>query len=209
MNDYLVRRDEEWIKPIYQFCGVSVGYVTADMKPLERRKEYRQDVTYTTSKEVLADFLRDRLQLGSLVNPTRRLIRQMLAPREFARDNLVMRGLDTAIVDEADSILIDEAVTPLIISAPHQNEQLKEASLVANEIVSELAPSEDYEVDRRFREVSLTPAGIQKLKERCANYSGLWRGNDRRVDIIQQALTAREFFQRGSSPNSRTWLSWS
>ena len=197
VNDYLVRRDEEWIKPIYQFCGVSVGYVTADMKPLERRREYRQDVTYTTSKEVLADFLRDRLQLGNLVHPTRRLIRQMLAPREHARDNLVMRGLDTAIVDEADSILIDEAVTPLIISAPHKNEQLKEASLVANEIVSELVPSEDYEVDSRFREVLLTPEGIRKLKERCARYSGLWRGNDRRVDLIQQALTAREFFHRG------------
>jgi preprotein translocase subunit SecA len=197
VNDYLVRRDEEWLKPIYQFCGVSVGYVTADMKPLERRHEYSRDITYTTSKEVLADFLRDRLQLGALANPTRRLIRSLLSPQFAARDGLVMRGLDIAIVDEADSILIDEAVTPLIISTTHKNEHLREASLIANEIVSELQPAEDYEVDPRYREVNLTPNGINRLKERCSQYGGLWRGNDRRVDIIQQALTAREFFHRG------------
>jgi len=90
VNDYLVRRDEEWLKPIYQFCGVSVGYVTAEMKPTERRHEYSRDITYTTSKEVLADFLRDRLQLGTLVNPTRRLIRSLLSPQFNARDGLVM-----------------------------------------------------------------------------------------------------------------------
>lgn len=196
VNDYLVRRDEEWLKPIYQFCGVSVGYVTAGMKPLERRREYGMDVTYTTSKEVLADFLRDRLQLGGLTDPTRRLVRAMLAPRA-PRDNLVMRGLDTAIVDEADSILIDEAVTPLIISAPHKNDHLREASLVANEIISELDPAEDYEVDYRYREINLTPRGVTKLADRCASYTGLWRGSDRRVDLVRQALTAREFFLQG------------
>lgn len=197
VNDYLVRRDEEWIKPIYQFCGVSVGYVTADMKPPERRREYAMDVTYTTSKEVLADFLRDRLQLGTLVDPTRRLIRRMLAPQTQRDDGIVMRGLDTAIVDEADSILIDEAVTPLIISTPHKNEDLREASITANQIVSELEPEKDYEVDLRYRDVNFTNRGIEKLSERCAGYSGLWRGSDRRLDLVRQALTAREFFLRG------------
>jgi preprotein translocase subunit SecA len=108
-----------------------------------------------------------------------------------------MRGLDIAIVDEADSILIDEAVTPLIISTTHKNEHLREASLIANEIVGELRQSEDYEVDSRYREVNLSPNGIRKLSERCSRYGGLWRGHDRRVDIIQQALTAREFFHQG------------
>jgi preprotein translocase subunit SecA len=197
VNDYLVRRDEEWIKPIYQFCGVSVGYVTADMKPAERRKEYGLDVTYTTSKEALADFLRDRLQLGSMVNPTRQLLRTMLSPQNAATDGLVMRGLDTAIVDEADSILIDEAVTPLIISVSRKNDELREASLTANEIVSELQPEIDYESDVRYREARLTPAGIEKLRVRCESYSGLWQGNDRRIDLVRQALMAREFFLNG------------
>jgi preprotein translocase subunit SecA len=197
VNDYLVRRDEEWIKPIYQFCGVSVGYVTGDMKPAERRKEYGFDVTYTTSKEALADFLRDRLQMGAMVNPTRQLLRTMLSPQNSVTDGLVMRGLDTAIVDEADSILIDEAVTPLIISAPRQNEELREASVIANEIVSELEPGIDYESDTRYRETRLTNTGIEKLQKRCESYSGLWRGQDRRIDLIRQALMAREFFVNG------------
>jgi preprotein translocase subunit SecA len=197
VNDYLVRRDEEWIKPIYQFCGVSVGYVTAAMDPDERRREYACDVTYTTSKELLADFLRDRIQIGSLTDPTRRLIRAMQFSPRAQRDTLVMRGLDTAIVDEADSILIDEAVTPLIISATHKNEQLRDASAVANEIVSALEPHEDYELDSRYREVNLTPRGINKLAERCSSRGGLWRGHDRRVDMVRQALLAREFFLRG------------
>ncbi len=197
VNDYLVRRDEEWIKPIYQFCGVSVGYVTAAMDPEERRREYACDVTYTTSKEVLADFLRDRLQLGSVTDPTRRLIRSMALGARAGRDAIVMRGLDTAIVDEADSILIDEAVTPLIISASHKNEQLREASVLANEIVASLEPELDYELDARYREVHLTPKGVEKLADRCSSYGGLWRGQDRRADMIRQALLAREFFQRG------------
>jgi preprotein translocase subunit SecA len=197
VNDYLVRRDEEWIKPIYQFCGVSVGYVTADMKPEERRREYAADVTYTTSKEALADFLRDRIHLGALQDPTRRLIRKMLAPQQFAQDGLVMRGLDTAIVDEADSVLIDEAVTPLIISTPHKNEDLREASATANDIVQQLLPGKDYEVDARYREVHLTDHGKDRLAELCSTYSGLWRGTDRRLDLIKQALTAREFFLKG------------
>lgn len=197
VNDYLVRRDEEWIKPIYQFCGVSVGYVTGDMKPAERRKEYGFDVTYTTSKEALADFLRDRLQLGSMVDPTRQLLRTMVSPQNAASDGLVMRGLDTAIVDEADSILIDEAVTPLIISTSRKNEELREASLIANEIVSDLQPGVDYESDTRYREARLTAVGIEKLRIRCETYTGLWRGSDRRVDLIRQALMAREFFLNG------------
>lgn len=194
-NDYLVRRDEEWLKRYYEFCGVSVGYVTAEMKPLERRKEYDCDVTYTTSKEVLADFLRDRLQLGAVTHPTRRLIRRMTGAA--SRENLVLRGLDTAIVDEADSILIDEAVTPLIISAARKNQHLREASLAASEMVSDLELETDYTVDSRYREVHLTKSGVERLRERCAGRTGLWRGSDRRVDLIRQALTAREFFQKG------------
>ncbi len=197
VNDYLAQRDAEWLKALYHFCGVSVGCVTSTMDPTARRQGYASDVTYTTSKEILADFLRDRLQLGGLYDPARRLIRRMLAPQSAAQDGLVLRGLHTAIIDEADSILIDEAVTPLIISAPHKNEVLREASLIANEIVSALAPETDYRVDWKYREVDLTDSGRQKMQEKCASRSGLWRGTDRRMDMIRQALTAREFFHRG------------
>ncbi len=78
VNDYLVERDAQWLRPLYTFAGVQVGFVTGPMDPVEREKGYSADVTYTTSKELLADFLRDRLRIGSLTNPTRRLIRHLL-----------------------------------------------------------------------------------------------------------------------------------
>src|SRR4029077_8361572 len=126
VNDYLVERDADWMRPLHTFCGVRTGCVTAAMGPPERRKGYAADVTYVTSKEVLADFLRDRLRLGALTDPARRLLRELLRPRASPTDDgPVMRGLHSAIIDEADSVLIDEAVTPLIISAPRKNALLE------------------------------------------------------------------------------------
>src|SRR5207244_2624315 len=100
----------------------------------DRRHNYDRDVTYTTSKEVVADFLRDSLQIGALRDPTRRLIQRLLNGASSASNNLVLRGLHTAIVDEADSVLIDEAVTPLIISTPRKNEALRAVAGLAQEI---------------------------------------------------------------------------
>ena len=196
VNDYLVQRDAEWLKKLYTFCGVKPGCVTANMAPVERRRGYACDVTYATSKEILADFLRDRIQVGTLENPTRRLIRQMLQPRAATTDGLVMRGLHTGIVDEADSVLIDEAVTPLIISTQQKNEALREVVQMADQIVSDLAPGDDYQVNLRYREVELTKTGLKKLEHRCSSLPGIWRGPERRLELVRQALSAREFFLR-------------
>jgi preprotein translocase subunit SecA len=127
VNDYLAGRDAVEMRPMYFYCGVSVGCVTSQMDPKERRLNYDRGVVYTTSKELLADFLRDRLILGPFQHPSRRLLRQMLQPHLRTDERLVMRGLDTAIVDEADSVLIDEAVTPLIISRAQENRPLVDA----------------------------------------------------------------------------------
>jgi preprotein translocase subunit SecA len=196
VNDYLVQRDAEWLRPLYHFCSVRVGFVTGSMNPDERRHGYASDVTYTTSKELLADFLRDRLRVGELRRPERRLIYQMLRPETTAADGLVLRGLHTAIVDEADSILIDEAVTPLIISTTHKNETLREACRVAQELVAALAPKVDYAANLRYREVELTESGRRNVAARCASLPGLWRGTERRAELVRQALVAREFFLR-------------
>ncbi len=197
VNDYLVERDAEWMHPLYTFCGVRVGYVTAAMDAPARRKGYDADVTYVTSKELLADFLRDRLRLGAVTHPARRLLRDLLRPRAAARDDgLVMRGLHTAIVDEADSVLIDEAVTPLIISAPRENPLLEGAVVNARDIAGALEPESDYRLDLRYREVEFTPAGRAKLDALCDGLPGIWRGTERRDELIRQALTAREFFLR-------------
>jgi preprotein translocase subunit SecA len=196
VNDYLAQRDADWLAPLYHFCGVRVGCVTSLMVPEERAKEYGRDVTYTTSKELLADFLRDRLRLGSLIHPTRRVLRRLLHPRDPEPSGLVLRGLDTAIVDEADSILIDEAVTPLIISTAHKNEMLREVALLACGLAQDLQPEADYRLDLRHREVELTSVGREKLAQACAGLPGFWRTSGRRSEIVRTALTAREFFQR-------------
>ena len=196
VNDYLVSRDAEWLEPLYKFSGVRVGCVAAWMGPPERQKGYGCDVTYTTSKELLADFLRDRLRVGTLRNPTRRLIRRMLAPQAMAQDGLVLRGLHTAIVDEADSILIDEAVTPLIISTTHKNDALRQASEIAAEMAARLAPGHDYRANLRYKEIELTNAGRAKVAATAQNLEGLWHGLARRNELVRDALVAREFFHR-------------
>jgi preprotein translocase subunit SecA len=196
VNDYLVQRDAEWLESFYHFCGVRVGYVIGWHGQPERIEGYGCDVTYVTSKELLADFLRDRLQLGRLQDPTRRLIRFMLQPQLESQNGLVLRGLHTAIVDEADSVLIDEAVTPLIISSSHKNESLREAAQVAEEMIQVLEPEKDYHSNVRYKEIDLTKEGLQKLVAQAANLPGLWRGKDRRLELVVQALIAREFFHR-------------
>ena len=196
VNDYLAQRDADWLRPLYTFCGVRVGCVTGQLDAAARAREYDRDVTYTTSKELLADFLRDRLRLGALTDPTRRLIRRLLQPRAAANDGLVLRGIHTAIVDEADSVLIDEAVTPLIISATRKNEMLREAGALAARIAAELQPEQDYRTNLRYKEVELTQSGRHKLADSCAKLPGFWRGRDRRTELVRTALTAREFFQR-------------
>jgi preprotein translocase subunit SecA len=198
VNDYLVERDADRLGPLYEFCGVRVGCVTAMMGDKDRINGYACDVTYATSKELLADFLRDRLRLGELHNPTRRLIRELLQPQagQYQENGLVMRGLHTAIVDEADSVLIDEAVTPLIISAPHENQQLKEAGEIAHAMVNEMCAGEHYQVNLRYKEIELTEAGNRKLQEQAERLPGLWQGSERRLELVVQALVAREFYKR-------------
>ena len=196
VNDYLVQRDAEWLEPLYHFCGVRVGFVVFWMGQPERAKNHGCDVTYVTSKELLADFLRDRLYLGKLQNPTRRLIRRMFGPDLEAQNALVLRGLHTAIVDEADSVLIDEAVTPLIIAASHENQTLREAAGLAQQMIGVMRPGTDYQSNLRYKEIELTKAGLQKLVEQAAHLPGIWRGHDRRLELVVQALVAREFFHR-------------
>jgi preprotein translocase subunit SecA len=196
VNDYLVQRDAEWLEPLYHFCGVRVGFVAFWMGQPERVKNYGCDVTYVTSKELLADFLRDRLHLGRMQNPTRRLIRRMLAPDMTIQDGMVLRGLHTAIVDEADSVLIDEAVTPLIISASHKNDTLREAVQLAEGMIGVMKPEVDYRTNPRYKEIELTKVGLQKLVEQASHLPGMWQGHDRRLELVVQALIAREFFHR-------------
>jgi preprotein translocase subunit SecA len=196
VNDYLAGRDAEWMGQIYRFCGLKVAYIEQPMPPAERRTAYAADVTYCTNKEVTADFLRDRLVLGSLRGLSSALLAQMAGGGRQVADRLVQRGLHCAIVDEADSILVDEAVTPLIISGPAPNPEQVEAFRRAAEIVANLAPETDYRVNPRYREVELTSEGKAHLGELSGTFGSLWKGIRRCEEMAIQALTAKEFYLR-------------
>jgi preprotein translocase subunit SecA len=196
VNDYLAGRDANWMGPLYRFCGVSAGCVTGDMTPEARREGYRQEVTYTTNKEIVADFLRDRLWLGNFQNTGRRQISALLGRKKDLERGLVMRGIHSAIVDEADSILIDEAVTPLIISRAFPNEVFTEACQVAFQIAGDLHREVDYSVNQKYKEIELSPGLRDRLEPRITGSSAQYRGISGHLELIHQALSAREFFHR-------------
>jgi preprotein translocase subunit SecA len=193
VNDYLARRDAEWMGRIYRFCGLSVSYIEQQMSPEDRKKAYAADVTYCTNKEVTADFLRDRLVPGSSKGLCSSLVEKVISGTR-ATDRFLQRGLYYAVVDEADSILVDEAVTPLIISGQSDNPDQIASFGQAASIAEHLQPEVDYRLNRRYREVELTDEGVNHLAELTADMTGIWKGSRRRIELINQALTAREFY---------------
>ena len=195
-NDYLARRDAEWMGAIYRFCGLQVAFIEQAMSPEDRRQAYQADITYCTNKEVTADFLRDRLALGRLRGLPAVLLAGMRGAAGGGAGRLLQRGLEYAIVDEADSILIDEAVTPLIISGDAPNPEQVEAFRQATALAAGLEEGRDFRVNPRYREVELTARGKQRLAERAEPLGGLWAGERRREELLTQALTARHLYHR-------------
>ena len=195
-NDYLAARDVAEMRPLFDYCGLSTGCVTGEMMPEERKASYDCGVVYTTSKEILADFLRDRLKMAPFHHASRRLIRGLHRPGAQTPDGVVMRGIDTAFVDEADSVLIDEAVTPLIISVARENPLLKEVILTAHEMAESLERFRHYQVDEKRRDIFLTEAGHDVLERSAHRLKGMWQGKSRQVELLKQTLCARELYHR-------------
>lgn len=197
VNDYLAARDAAKFRPFYEWCGLTASAVTGEMGAAERARGHGCDVTYTTSKELCADFLRDRLCLGTAASATRWNIRLLRGRRDGAPDGVVMRGLHTAIVDEADSVLIDEAVTPLIIAGSERASGTDDAFAAASLLARDFQRGVEYRCHESFREIELLAPGLQRLEEIGAELPATWRGRLRKQELIVQALTAREFFHRG------------
>jgi len=196
VNDYLAKRDAEALRGIYGFCGLRVAHVEAEMAPADRRDAYQADVTYCTNKEAAADFLRDRLAMGRVSGLPEALLAHITEGAGSGTDRLVQRGLEYAIVDEADSVLIDEAVTPLIISGQAPNPEQVEAFAQASEIAAQLTARTDYRVNPRYREVKLTEAGKARVGRLAEGLGGVWTGRRRSEEMVVQALTAGELYLR-------------
>ena len=194
-NDYLATRDAADLSRFYEYCGLAVGSIAANLEGPQRRDAYLADVVYCTGKELVADYLRDQISLGPLAESKRRAMTYLLRRRRW-RDQLVLRGLNIAIVDEADNQLIDEAVTPLIISRKQENESMVATCRAIETCAATLLPGEHYDVLDRFKEIRLLPLGRQLIEEWCAECSGLLSAPDWVADLVLQSLQARHFFLR-------------
>lgn len=180
VNDYLAKRDSEWMGKIYKGLGLTVGVIIHDLDDEERKAAYNCDITYATNNELGFDYLRDNMK--------------------FRRDEMVHRPFHYAIVDEVDSILIDEARTPLIISGP--TEDNSELYTQVNKLMASLEP-DDFEKEEKHRSVSLTEKGVRHMEELlaadgliAAGASLYDMGNVSLVHHVNQALRAHTLFNK-------------
>src|SRR5262245_16931299 len=167
VNDYLAQRDADWMRPIYEVLGMKVGCIQSQMSQPDRKKQYACDITYGTANEMGFDFLRDRLLKRRISEGQRDLFGAMLGKAGAGHETPVQGDLHFMLVDEADSILIDEARTPLIISAlPGEDEEREaEAYRWAAKTAPDFAEDEDYDYDHKEKAVELTLRGRRRVRE--------------------------------------------
>ncbi|MDP9434664.1 MAG: preprotein translocase subunit SecA, partial [Actinomycetota bacterium] len=174
VNDYLARRDAEWMGRVHRFLGLNVGVILANERPAQRRPSYACDITYGTNNEFGFDYLRDNMA--------------------WSQDEMVQRGHHFAIVDEVDSILIDEARTPLIISGPadQATRWYEEFARIAPRLVRDV----DYEVDEKKRTVAITESGVEKVEDQLGIDNLYEAVNTPLVGYLNQALKAKELYRK-------------
>jgi preprotein translocase subunit SecA len=194
VNEYLARRDAQELGPVFEFFGLTVGWIEPDQDPDTRRRMYACDVTFCVNKDLVFDYLKDGLAGGRRRRRRRRALQRFL-DGETRADRGLLRGLSFAIVDEADSIFIDEARTPLIISAEQREPGESERFVLALEIARALPPGA-YRVFPAERSVRLTPAGREQVAEAASGQGGLWRFRKAREQLAEQALSALHLYER-------------
>ena len=193
-NDYLAARDREEMKPLYDLLGLSVESVTNESEIGDRQKAYASDITYCTNNELVFDYLKDSLVLDARKNPAE-LDRDVLRGNEGLLGKLMHRGLNFAIVDEADSVLIDESRTPLVISGGDVEMEDEEEFLRGiMGIARTLHEGEHFRIDWKNRRIFVKPAGVQAVE--ADEESGSWLQSVRREQVLNQALTALHLFDR-------------
>lgn len=191
-NDYLVARDAERLRPAYTLLGLSLGAVTGDMTESARREAYACAITYVTAKELVFDYLRDGLRLGARGSDLARRAKAL----EGGGEPPLLRGLCMAVIDEADSLLIDEAQTPLILSRQDDDPVTRGFLWQALVMAGRLTPGTDFTFSRDNGKPQLSEAGRKRLENLSAPLGGRWRASRIREDIVSLALEARHTFQR-------------
>jgi preprotein translocase subunit SecA len=196
VNDYLARRDAELMGPLYASLGLSVGVVVGGQNAAERRAAYACDITYCTNKELAFDYLRDRMVLGQTAGDLPLKMETLHSPSPRSR-RLRLRGLHFALVDEADSVLVDEARTPLIISGAADTAIDADTVASALELAANLEAGADFIVSNEERRIYLTVAGQARVEKFARALAGHWRSVVSREELARQALAAVHLFNRG------------
>ncbi|GAA3746206.1 DEAD/DEAH box helicase [Sphingorhabdus rigui] len=196
VNDYLAARDAENLGPVYRRLGLSVGLVVQDSSREQRRAAYACDVVYCSNKEIAFDYMRDSLVFGHSDHALLRHAARLKCDETMDRA-LTLRGLHFAIVDEADSVLLDEARTPLVISGTNQrNRQETKIYAQALEIADAMEEEVHFHVRTLTRQLEMTALGETRTDDLAASLGPAWAGRMRRRELVRSALVARHLLNQ-------------
>jgi preprotein translocase subunit SecA len=198
VNDYLAQRDADSRQPIFRRCGLRAGAIVNETQEPQRAEIYRLPIVYITQKELVADWLRDQLRLGRIADPvSTRWMTTELNPRARGGGRpqgagVLVPGLHVAVVDEVDAVLIDEAVTPLIIAQPREEDAQAAMYEGARDLAAGLTPREHFNIELTKRRAPLTARGRDVLASMLKpDEHAIWRASRRREELVEQALVAQ------------------
>jgi len=194
-NDYLAERDEEILRPLYQGMGLTSGSIVDGMETEPRKDVYKCDIVHSTSQQITFDYLRDRMEMGDDIGKLQIQFKHLQNQQQSKPSAFLLRGLCFTIIDEADSLLIDEAKTPLIISQTRENEKQNQSYADALYLVKSLSDT-DFKINETHQEIILTSTGKTKLLELAKTLDDEWQQKRRREIMVIQALKATHLFIR-------------
>jgi preprotein translocase subunit SecA len=196
-NEYLAARDAQNLGPLFNLLGIRCTAITSEMERADRRIAYRHDIVYCTATEVIFDYLRDRTE-SAVISANKNILQQRLSHvgNDIEAQTPVLRGLCFALIDEADSILIDEASTPFILASAHKKAQGNPEFSLALQTAQRLKVDVDFSIDSK-KIVCLSDHGKKNIQTACESLGGLWSKNTRyREELIILALTALHSFKK-------------
>ncbi len=193
-NNYLAQRDCEIMQPLYQRLGLPASFVIDTMTTEERQQCYQNNIVHTTNKQIAFDYLRDRIEIADDFGPLKLQFKKILNNQTERKAPLLLRGLCFALADEVDSLLVDEAKTPLIITRQIPNKENTDSYYDALYLASIIFEGQDFIIDRKNRQIELTLDGEENLNQLIHNLPKQWKNKQNREFLVTQALMATLFF---------------